>query len=89
MTEEERSSKTMKMKNICLSFPVPPVPEGQCSQRFAQTPPEVRKTVSATRFPARGSRKGRLPAPGAVQRLIDGRTRSWNTFFNGNYYGTP
>lgn len=81
------------MKNICLSFPVPPVPERTVwSALCARPTPRSKKRFLPPPVPPRpGEQEGvdyYYRTKEQFQQLIDQDEVVEHNFFNGNYYGT-
>lgn len=80
------------MKNICLSFPVPPVPERTVWSALCARPTRDRKNGFCHHpFPRPGEQEGvdyYYRTKEQFQQLIDQDEVVEHNFFNGNYYGT-
>ena len=81
------------MKNICLSFPVPPVPERTVWSALCArpTPRSKKRFLLPPVPPAPGSQEGvdyYYRTKEQFQQLIDQDEVVEHNFYNGNYYGT-
>lgn len=80
------------MKNICLSFPVPPVPERTVwSALCARPTPRSKKRFLPPPVPRPGEQEGvdyYYRTKEQFQQLINQDEVVEHNFFNGNYYGT-